>query len=163
MDVNKKQLADVLGVTERTLTDWQKAPDFPIKEAGGRGRQNIYDTAEVIGWMIRRETGKAGETSKERLERTRAELNEISIAERTGELVPAAEVERTLDDLFAAVRSGQMSGNHKLKKDIDRLHGIDLDIEVLNAHSREILTHLSGLSSEPDGSHETITGETEAA
>lgn len=162
MEVNKKQLAEILGVSERTLTDWQKDSSFPIKDEGGRGRQNIYETEVVIDWLIRRETNKPV-SAKERVDITRAELNEITIAERIGELVPAAEVERDLDDLFAAIRTGQMSGNHKLKKSIDRAHGIDLDIKVLNDHSREILSHLSGLSPNAENCDPEGLGETEAA
>ncbi len=148
MLVNKKELAEVFGITERSFTEYQKDQTFPIKEHGGRGRQNIYDTQQVFRWLESRAEGQGQETAKERLDRLRGDQTELAIAKEIGELVPAEEVERDLDDVVSAIRSSVMFGNTKLKKELDTVYSIDVDVEVLNDHSREILTDLSSLEVE---------------
>lgn len=143
MRVNKKQLAEIFGISERSFTEYQKDPSFPIVESGGRGSSNVYDTAQVFDWLKSRAEGQGQETAKERLDRLRGDQAELAIAKEIGELVPAELVEQELTDIAAAIRSAQMFGNTKLKKDLDVKYAIDLEIEILNDHSREILTHLS--------------------
>jgi phage terminase Nu1 subunit (DNA packaging protein) len=148
MLVNKKQLAEVFGVSERSFSEYQKDPTFPIKEEGGRGRSNTYDTAQVFEWLKSRAEGQGKETAKERLDRLRGDQAELAIAKEIGELVPAEDVARELDDVVSAIRSSQMFGNTKLKKELDTVYSLDIDIEILNDHSREILTDLSVLEVE---------------
>ena len=148
MLVNKKQLADVFGISERSFSEYQKDPTFPIKEEGGRGRSNTYETAQVFEWLKIRAEGQGQETAKERLDRLRGDQAELAIAKEIGELVPAEDVARELDDVVSAVRSSQMFGNTKLKKELDTVYSLDIDIEILNDHSREILTDLSVLEVE---------------
>lgn len=163
MLVNKKELAEIFGVSERSFTEYQKDPTFPIKEEGGRGRSNIYDTAQVFEWFRSRAEGQGQETAKERLDRLRGDKTELDIAKEVGELVPADEVERQMTDVCVAIRSGLMFGSAKLKKEIDNEYDIDIDIEILNDHSREVLTHLSGLGGELERGAGSLSEEDEAA
>ncbi len=57
INVNKKQLADIFGLSQRTLTELQRA-GLPIEERGARGRSHVYDTARVFAWFLARETVK---------------------------------------------------------------------------------------------------------
>ncbi|MCV6612007.1 MAG: terminase small subunit [Amphritea sp.] len=146
--VNKKQLADIFGVSERTLTDYQKDPTFPIEEDNGRGRENVYDTVDVHDWFVKRAAGKKAETNKERLDRIKGDREELAHAKDLGETVPADLVEERLANVVIAIRSDLLNNNLQLKTDIDLEYGIDLDIETLHAHSRTILEHLSEIGSE---------------
>lgn len=56
MRVNRAQLADVIGKTDKTIQVWLDE-GLPRVYSGGTGTESVYDTAEVIRWMIARETG----------------------------------------------------------------------------------------------------------
>lgn len=94
MRVNKRELADILGVTERTLTEWQDH-GMPIKSRGARGEENEYDCPVVIAWMIDREVNKRSraESQRDRLTRLQADAQELELLERKRELLPAGEIE----------------------------------------------------------------------
>lgn len=141
--VNKKALAEIVGISERTLTEYQKDPTFPIDEDNGRGRQNVYETVDVIDWLVQRATGKKAETSKERLERIKGDREELALAKDLEELVIADQVEGSLSDIVIAIRSDTLNNNAQLKYELDTAYDIDLDIDILHEHSRTILEHLS--------------------
>ena len=148
--VNKQQLSAIVGTSERTLTAWQKEKGFPIKSKGARGSSNQYDTEDVIQWMIQRAVGGAEkESSGDRLNRVRADREELNLAKDIGELIPAKETEEALYQVATAIRTNFTAGNSKLKHELDTLYDINLDISILHDHSRNLLTHLSELVEEP--------------
>lgn len=133
MVVNKKQLADIMGVSERTLTDWQVS-GMPIMSVGGRGMENQYDTAAVVGWRIQRALqGATKETEKERRDRLEADLLELRIAEKTAGLVPADAVEGIWTTAILAARAELRALPDNLKHAIDAEHGISIDIALPTA------------------------------
>jgi hypothetical protein len=50
MRLSKRQLAEKLGCSERSLTIWQ-ARGLPVLEHGGRGRPSTYDLGAVVAWI----------------------------------------------------------------------------------------------------------------
>lgn len=159
MDVNKKQLAEIFGISERSFTEFQKLPNFPIKEDGGRGKTNTYDTEAVFRWLVRREAGKNTETSRERLDRIRASREELAYAKDLQELVPAELVEEQLTSAVIAIRSDVLNGNAQLKAELDSEYGTDIDIDILHDHSRQILESLSEIGCEPENSDSAVVEE----
>ena len=74
--VKKAELAEIIGVSERTLTTWQKN-GMPISYDGRRGEANLYDTENVIAWRIKnriQEITGEGDKSGLNLEQERAQL-----------------------------------------------------------------------------------------
>jgi phage terminase Nu1 subunit (DNA packaging protein) len=53
MNVTKKELATLLGVSLRTITLWQQA-GMPVMENAGRGRKNRYCTQAVAEWLAKK-------------------------------------------------------------------------------------------------------------
>lgn len=97
MYCNKTDLAEILGVSERTLTDWQDE-GMPIVARGERGQANAYDTVAVITWMEAREIAKArASTPRDRLDLARERLVRIEIADKERKLVPMDEMRRLFD------------------------------------------------------------------
>lgn len=95
MIVNKRELAGILGRSERTLTTWQEKEGLPILLDAGRGGENQYDTAAVIEWMIARAMaahGSTTETQRHRLLKNKADLAEIEYLEKIHALVSSADV-----------------------------------------------------------------------
>jgi len=151
MRVNKRQLAEMFGISERSFTTYQKDATFPVAFSGGRGQGNEYDTQDVYSWLMERAlSGARNESSRERLERIKGDREELAYAKDIEELVPAISVGARLEQVVLAIRSGILTGNPKLKTEIDTVYDIDLDIEHLNEHSRSILKQLAGLASQPD-------------
>lgn len=56
MIVNRSTLADILGRTEATLATWLDE-GMPRISGGVKGKSSEYDTAEVIRWLVARESG----------------------------------------------------------------------------------------------------------
>lgn len=54
MRINKRELSERLGVSEQTLTAWQRA-GMPVLEHGRRGKPGTYDLGAVVRWV--RSTG----------------------------------------------------------------------------------------------------------
>jgi phage terminase Nu1 subunit (DNA packaging protein) len=97
MLVNQRQLSDFLGVSTVTLTEWQRA-GMPMTEREKNGLENEYDSAKVVAWMIQRELAKAtAQSGRERLDRLRAEREELALRKDLGELVSVELIEPMLD------------------------------------------------------------------
>lgn len=147
--VNKRELAEIFGVSERSFTEYQKDPSFPVAKSGSRGQANEYDTQDVHEWLMERAVnGARRESARERLERIKGDREELALAKDLEELVPAVLVGARLEQVVLAIRTGVLTGNPKLKTEIDTLYDVDLDIELLNEHSRSILRQLVSLGSE---------------
>lgn len=148
--VNKRELAEIFGISERSFTAYQKDMTFPIARTGTRGQANEYDTQDVHEWLMDRAVnGARRESVRERLERIKGDREELAYAKDVKELVPAALVGARLEQVVLSIRTGVLTGNPKLKTEVDTLYDIDLDIELLNEHSRSILRQLAGLGGQP--------------
>jgi terminase small subunit / prophage DNA-packing protein len=130
--VNKAELAEIFGVSERTFTEWQRDPDFPFVSQGGRGAGNVYDTAEVISWKIERDVmARSREKSKDRLDRVRADEVELRIAEKLGALAPVALFEKAWFDQIVAAKIELQALPLKLAALMQDQYGIEVSIEPI--------------------------------
>lgn len=107
--VNKQRLANILGKSERWLTELQKE-GMPVQENGKRGQSNRYDTAVVIAWMLAREleatTGKLSLHAQEtRVAKHRADKLEHEVNLLKGNVVLADTVESTWKNLVIRMRT----------------------------------------------------------
>lgn len=112
MEVTKKQLADILAVSVRTIQNWQEQ-GMPVASGSGKGNEVKYDSAVAIAWFsardaeienekLRREVEdlrraeeadlKPGTTEYERyrLTRAQADAQELKNAKDTAEVVETA-------------------------------------------------------------------------
>jgi len=91
--VNKKQLAEIFGISERSFTEYQKDPQFPILKDGERGEKNTYDTAQVFRYLMSvSESKSANEQSslaKAKTEQAEADaaLKRLNYHEKLGTLI----------------------------------------------------------------------------
>lgn len=112
MIVNKRQLADILGVSEESLTQWGKQ-GMPIllQQKGSAGNQ--YDTAAVIAWREARAMSDQPVTDYD-TERTRkvkieADILGIQKAQIEGRMIPSEKVEAAWVSLVSAFRSRMLA------------------------------------------------------
>ena len=94
--VNQTELAEILGVSDVTLWEWQKN-GLPIEQIGERGTANRYDTAKVIAWRVQQELQRAGksESQRDREARLRGDMLELELGKERGLLVSVNEVKPT--------------------------------------------------------------------
>ncbi len=96
--VNKRGLSEILGVSERTLTEWQKEGMPIMASAELRGQENQYDTEAVVKWYVQRELARAQVMSpRDELDRVRTEREKLQLAKDLRELVPAEDLRPALE------------------------------------------------------------------
>ena len=54
MEVNKKRLSEIFGISIRTIQNWQDQ-GMPVARGGGKGNEVLYDSAAVIEWYSARD------------------------------------------------------------------------------------------------------------
>jgi len=157
--VNKKQLAEILGRNEATLTTWQR-DGLPIETKGGRGSWNRYDTADVINWLVKRDVEKrikkhAGETEwhdyeKERARLTYHQANKISLEEQVlkGELIPVDKVVQVQGSMVSAFRARCLSIPTKTAHNLLSLTDLNEVKSILKTEIFEALAELADFEPE---------------
>ncbi len=155
--VNKKELADILGLTEKTLTKYQKN-GMPIEIAGGRGSRNEYDTQCVIEWFVTQRLIKAGVVQGEevagafdekiesaRLKHWQATEKEMSVRENAKQLVRREELEFRLGQMIISVKSGLLNVPDRVAQ---RLSLTKDQKSVLNEEVKTVLNSMEALNND---------------
>jgi phage terminase Nu1 subunit (DNA packaging protein) len=107
--VSQIELSEIVGASRQALLRWGKeGMPFQSPPAGEKG--NIYDTAEVIRWMIGRRSNPDGEVidgvyEKARLDRERADAQALKNAVDRGDLVPLTAVVEAVTGVYVTLRS----------------------------------------------------------
>lgn len=149
MIVNKRKLADIIGCTEETLSNWQKQ-GMPIllKRIGREG--NEYETSAVISWLDARRQSDAPPTDYD-TERTRkvkleADILGLEKSQLEGKLIPAEKVEQAWIAMASAFRAKILSIPSKYAPQLTGLLSF-IEIErILNDAIYAALTELSDAS-----------------
>lgn len=112
MKVDQKQLADVFGVSTRTIRAWQR-DGMP---AEGDRNSRKYDTEDCISWYVahRAEGGSVSssenggpppeEVSDRRWKAARAEKRHLELRERRGELIRFEDVQALVTEVAERIR-----------------------------------------------------------
>lgn len=111
-------LADLFGVTDTTIQDWQARPGFPVLKSGAAFDAYEYDSAQVIAWHLAWKTSERGESPADRLSRVKADAIEMDNAERRGRLIPADLLEPKLNAAFVAAREKWLDAVPRLARDL---------------------------------------------
>jgi len=141
--VNQTELAEIFGVSDVTIWDWQ-GKGLPILKQGARGEANQYDTTAVIEWRIqaaRAESGK-GESQRDREARLRGDMLEIEIAKERKVLVSAIDVEPTWTGRVMSAAAYQLSRHSRLASALESAPGVEGKRAVLKKEDEEFLQRL---------------------
>lgn len=134
MRVNREQLADILGVSKPTVSNWLD-DGLPYAQQGAKGREWIFDTKEVIAWYAEckhkardgranpkdnpyAQPGDLGETldgAQLRKEAALADKHELAAAREAGMLVPIDEVEAIVVEEHARVKTRLLAIPNELR------------------------------------------------
>jgi len=101
----KEEAARLLGVSTRTLSDWQKQPGFP-GEPGRPGRRVAYYPIERIQqWRETNVDDEGDSTVRQEIERLKLLEKQIELEKLVGTIVDAEEVDRFLQRVVATAKS----------------------------------------------------------
>ena len=139
LKVNKEELSKILGKSTTTLTTWQKN-GLPIFQDGTKGKANIYDTSDVIQWLIDFNLGKLIDDSeidqqvysyeKERARKEKEGADKLGMenAQRRKELFPLEVLGNALENVVAQICAILDSIPVNIKRKIPELTASDIDI-----------------------------------
>lgn len=160
--ISKTMVAQMFGVTTKTISRWQvrEKDPLPIAIKGARGVANQYDIGVVNDWGVRQalekprymHAGRAHDFQKERarLTHNQAERAELENAITRGELIPANQVEETWTNHVLRMRSRLLALPSKIAPTLSGLDTYSEVFEIIRAACYEALEELStdGLSEE---------------
>ena len=109
--VNRKQLADVFGISLPTVDAWVRS-GCPFDQEGGRGKEWIFDTADVMRWREQLARDDAGGQDVQddnaiarRKKAAEARLAELDLLERMGAVADVGVMERVWSRILAELQS----------------------------------------------------------
>ena len=112
--VGQENIAEIFGVAPKTIIAWQEA-GMPILKRGQPGIASEFDSAECIRWYAEFQLARANaDRPRDRLNRAQAELAEINLAVRRGELASVTELSRLM-------RAGILNAREFLRSEGPRL------------------------------------------
>ena len=128
MILNQSEAAKLLGVTERTIRDWQKlTPNLPFKKINQTVAE--YDASEIVSWFTEYKLQQFKNTQvyttedkklfETREAAARAELKEIELSVAKGDLLPVKDVEIQWTNLILTIRQSILTLPHVIATIID--------------------------------------------
>lgn len=157
MRVNRTRLADIIGKSEKTIREWLDE-GLPRISTGGAGVDSEYDTAEVIRWMIARETGSRDddgnvivfEAERARLTKEQADKAAMQNAVTRGVLVDVEEVAQHWGGLLTNCKTKLLAIPTKAAPMVLGSKSLPQVREVLEKSIREALHDLISANPTPD-------------
>lgn len=67
MEVNKKRLSEIFGVSVRTIQNWQEQ-GMPVVRGGGKGNEVLFESAAAIEWYSARDAAIENEKLRKEVE-----------------------------------------------------------------------------------------------
>ena len=109
MIVNKKEIAEVFGVSTTQIENYMKN-GMPYEPAEKRGKSNKYDTAKCIEWFVYSK-GKKLDYQEERtmLTKLQADRQNLEVQILQGELLKADEVLLEWSNIFSQIKSSLLA------------------------------------------------------
>lgn len=110
-EVERDELADILGVDVRTITNYIKKPDFPSRV---RGNRRTFPVRRCVQWKIDHDVAdaiasmappKPSHDAELRKMAADAELAEIKVQKARGEVVPVADAIKEVKQSYSRVRA----------------------------------------------------------
>lgn len=154
-------VAKFLNITPRRV---QQLASEGVIPKGQRGHYHLVGAIRgYIKFLQERAEGRSAEggelyDERTRLARLQSDELEMKLLERRGQLVNVEQFERAVGYAVVATRAELLARDDKLKAEIDALYGIDLDLSILNDHTRSALSQLARYDASGAGSAAPAVG-----
>jgi len=152
MSVTQREISDHLDLSQAEVSKFLASNEIDWKTS-------TLDEIRIV-YLRKLRAQAAGHRSEDGLdlvrervmtERVDRELKQYTLAEKKKELINVAQLEPELQQMVAAFRTELMARDDKLKADLDQLHDIDVDIQVLNDYTNDALRHLARYNGSSSG------------
>jgi phage terminase Nu1 subunit (DNA packaging protein) len=149
--VNRSQLAEIFGVAQTTVDAWSRRGCPVLKRPTGRGKGWLFDTADIAHWLreqaVKNALGDSESIDREEAEKRKAiataQLRELEVAERRGELINVDLAVDVVQRDYAAVRARLLGLPAKMAPEVAVLTTPAEARSVLEREIHEILAELS--------------------
>lgn len=133
LDLSQAEVSKLMG---ELGMNWRTAPLDDIRFAYIR---------RLRGAAAGHKTSDGDDLIRERVqtERVDRELKMLALAEKRGQLINVAQLEPELVQMVTAFRTDVLSMVDNIKADLDALHGIEVDLQVLTKHAHDALRQLA--------------------
>lgn len=152
MRVTKAQLSDIVGRDERTISRWQNS-GMPVLEVGlGRGNENEYDTVAVIEWLVQvaQQRGEK-ESARDRLDRIKADREELALAKDLEELVVADDLINGFEAMLTAAKVELLHTlPDNLASELSARYGVEVDDQLIREPIEAILRKMADYAPDDD-------------
>lgn len=140
--VGQTELAEIFGVSARTITEWQ-AGGMPVAVQGGPGVLGEYDSVACIRWLVEREVRKVqGENPRDRLQRLQGDDLEMKLARERSQLIPASAVEPAMRAAIVTARERILGEPARIAALLEGKNRTERE-DMLRGLIDEVLTKLS--------------------
>jgi len=159
---NRVQLAAIFDVTERTILDWTR-DGMPVQAENQRGKGNEYRMIDCVIWLIQREYDRlTRETAKDRLDRTRADIAQIELAEKLGLVARVDELESNWVRDVMACKSELLNLGPRLAAKLTAVLGVEVNDELITGEVEKALAKLVEGGEPAESDDEELTHEFES-
>lgn len=168
-----EDVASLLGVSERMIRNYMKDNDLPCI-GDGRGRRFVW--AEVREWYVRYRIEKDGNRGNEpcqipgdddenmdevqlRKLKAEADLKELELATKRGEVVAIEDVKRSMENVAASLKSAILAMPSKLATRLVGMRDKRAINDVLTGEAEELCRKLQHVADKPVEDDEEPDGE----
>lgn len=133
LDLAQKQVSELMATLQ---IDWRSTPLDDIRVAYIR---------QIRAQAAGHKSASGDDLVAERVktERVSRELMLLNLHEKRGSLIHVEQLRPMYSQMVGAFKTELMALPDKVKAELDALHGINVDVELLNAHVRAALEQLS--------------------
>jgi terminase small subunit / prophage DNA-packing protein len=142
--VNQRELADICGKSVKAVQNWQ-GEGMPVYKHGIKGKENQYDTAAVINWLMARQAEKKQseyDVERTRLARSQADKNELEVNFLKGVSLDARDIEPMWTALVLHIRTGFLNLPSKLSPRLSQEEKPEDIQKILQSEVDDILSAL---------------------
>lgn len=155
--ITSKELARIVGVTERTVQTLVKEGHLTCQKVGKYNRYNLYKVVqEYVAYQAKKKDRVFSSLEEKklyeeiRLKQTKADIAELEMNELKGSLHAAEDVEKITTDLVIAVRSGLLSLPGKLAVDVVEAKDAAEASEIIKKEVCSLLEELANYEYDPE-------------
>lgn len=147
---NRTQIGLAIGKTQQAVSKLSAKTGVKDNATNGELLRAIFER------LTEEAAGRGGEfqqqLTKARIRESngKADLSELSLMEKAGQLVLASEVEPVMLRMVTAARQELLTLPDKIASDMKMLHGIDIDVSLVTERIYDSLKHLATSLQEDD-------------
>ncbi|WP_082721091.1 MarR family transcriptional regulator [Burkholderia sp. ABCPW 14] len=150
--LTQQQIAEHLDLERSTVSRLVERLDIDYRTASMDEIRTVY-----LRHLREMAAGRASETGidlvaeRAMTERVDREIKLLTLAEKKGQLVNAAQLEQAYGQMVGAFQTELLALSDKLVQELRTLYDVEIDLEWLNEHMYGCLEQLSGYDSDGSG------------